>query len=343
MLKRLLITILPLLPLITSAQRVELVTEFKGQQVTGISVSEQGRIFVNFPRWRETVKYSVMEVKNENLSLPYPNEAWNSWKPGSIVTDSVFVAVQSVVTKNNKLYVLDTRNPLWKGVVDKPRIFVFNLNTDKLEDTLILPEGSFKKDSYTNDLRVDDKNGFIYITDSNQPGLIVVNIKNRVSRRILDEHYSTKAETDHLTINEKKWGNKPVHSDGIAFDQKSDRLYYHSLTGYTLYSVDAKALRDGTEKQIENSVKKEAKTPAPDGMIVDEKGNLYMADLENHSIVYLNNKGQLKTLINDENLGWPDTFSIFNGYLYFTNSNIHKVRSQGENISYSVYKIKLPK
>ena len=45
-----------------NAQHLEKVTDYKGQQVTGISVNEDGRIFVNFPRWRESVKYSVMKI-----------------------------------------------------------------------------------------------------------------------------------------------------------------------------------------------------------------------------------------------------------------------------------------
>jgi len=290
-----------------NAQHLEKVTDYKGQQVTGISVNEDGRIFVNFPRWRESVKYSVMEICENKVSVPYPDTKWNSWKPGSAISDSLFVAVQSVVAKNNKLYVLDTRNPLWKGVVDNPRIFVFDLKTNSLIDVL----------------KLSDK-------------------KNRKSRRVLDQHYSTSAETDHLMIDGKKWGCKPVHSDGIVFDETRDKLFYHALTGKTLYSVSAKTLREGSEQEIESSVKKEALTPSPDGMILDKRGNLYMADLEKHAIVFISPKGELKTLVKNESVGWADTFSIYGSYLYFTNSNIHRVGSGAEDLSYPVFKIKLP-
>ncbi|NBB76651.1 MAG: hypothetical protein GVY02_04665, partial [Bacteroidetes bacterium] len=174
------------------------IVSFEGQQVTGVSLSDDGRIFANFPRWRETVQYSVVEVDQNGNYRPYPNETWNGWQPGDQIKDSLFIAVQSVVETDGYLYVLDTRNPLWQGVVSHPRIFVFDLQTDRFEDVFILSEESYKSNSYTNDLRIDTRRGFIYITDSNEPGLIVYDINKQKSRRVLDRHYSTTAEFNSL-------------------------------------------------------------------------------------------------------------------------------------------------
>lgn len=322
-------------------KQLELVAEFKGQQVTGITVNERGRIFVNFPRWRNTVENSVVEVKQGGAARPYPDSAWNSWRPGQPVSDSVFVAVQSVVESKDKLYVLDTRNPLWQGVVNAPRIFVFDLRTNKLAEILVLSDASYKAGSYTNDLYVDEKSRAIYLTDSNEPGLIVYDLKKHNSFRVLDGHPSATAETDHLTIDGKQWGGKPVHADGIAFDQRTERLYYHALTGRTLYSVSTAALRNGTDDDIAASVRKVATTPAPDGMVFDFRGYLFFADLEKHAIVYLTTKGEIKTLIEDEAVGWADSFSIYGGYLYFTNSKIHQAKTGAESLTYPVYRIKI--
>jgi hypothetical protein len=43
-------------------------------QVTGVTVSEEGRIFVNFPRWSEDVPVSVAEVMKEGSIKPHPND-----------------------------------------------------------------------------------------------------------------------------------------------------------------------------------------------------------------------------------------------------------------------------
>lgn len=324
---------------VVAQQTPKIVAQFKGQQVTGISISQEGRIFANFPRWSESVKYSVVEVGHNGKSHPFPNEKWNSWQPGQIVSDSMFIAVQSVVASGSKLYVLDTRNPLWKGIVDNPRIFVFDLKNKRLDDIFILSNGSFKPHSYTNDLRIDAINGFIYITDSNEAGLIVYNMHSKKSTRLLDNHFSTTGEFNSLTINRKKWGTHPVHSDGIAYQKSTDRLYYHALTGYTLYSVSAKALRSGNEKEVEESVRNEGKTPAPDGMIFDGKGNLYMADLERNAVVRVSPDKKITTLCRGSKVGWADTFSIYNGCLYFTDSKIHLAKGQAESLIYTINKI----
>lgn len=333
-----------LIPHLVSAQayeQVEAVARFKGQQVTGVTVSVEGRVFANFPRWRKGVEHAVIEVMEDGSSKAFPNKQWNQWEIGDIAYDSVFVAVQSVVANGHKLFVLDTRNPEFKGVINTPRIFVFDLESNHLIDILLLDENSYKPNSYVNDLRVDTIKDLIYITDSNEPGLIVYNLKNRNSYRYLDNHFSTAAETNHLTINGEKWGGKPVHADGIAYNVKNERLYYHALTGYTLYSVSTQILGIGDTQKIEDDVRKEAETSAPDGMIFDSNGILYYADLEKNTINYRTLDGTVFVLAGGDKIKWADTFSIYNGYLYFTNSRINETKSGVEHMEFTINKIKI--
>ncbi len=42
----------------TTTNQVIAVAAFKGQQVTGVTLTDAGRIFVNFPRWRKGVDNS---------------------------------------------------------------------------------------------------------------------------------------------------------------------------------------------------------------------------------------------------------------------------------------------
>tara|TARA_R110002124_G_scaffold235045_2_gene400395 strand:+ start:920 stop:1999 length:1080 start_codon:yes stop_codon:yes gene_type:complete len=323
------------------AQTVTPVASFDGQQVTGVTVTNAGRIFANFPRWRNGVKNSVVEISSNQESTSYPNAAWNSWEIGQQVTENKFVGVQSVVAFENKLYVLDTRSALFKPVVDAPRVFVFDLKTNQLDRTYILTTNSFHSDSYINDLRIDKKNQKMYCTDSGHAGLVVVDLKTGGSKRILDNHKSTKAEFSTLNFNGKEWKNT-INSDGIALDTLNNRLYYHALTGYSLYSISTAAFNLTDEKAIEKEVKFEGKTAAPDGMIFDQNGNLYYADLENNKIQYRKSDGSVKTLIEGDEIKWADTFSIYNGYLYFTNSRINEVTPDISKLSFTVNKIKLP-
>lgn len=320
---------------------VMLVAAFKGQQVTGTTITDKGRIFVNFPRWREEVDNSVMEIKSDTLKESYPNDSWNSWKIGEPVEHNKFIGVQSVVAFENKLYVLDTRSQLFENVLDAPRVFVFNLDTDTLMRTYIFDKNSYHPNSYINDLRVDKKNSKIYFTDSGNPGIVILDLDSGKFRRVLDDHKSTRAEQDYLTFGDKKWKNT-VHSDGIALDTQNDRLFYHALTAYSLYSIGTEALQLGDGDQIEKNVRFEAKTAAPDGMIFDKAGNLYFADLENDKIQYRKPDGSIKTLVEGDEVKWADTFSIHDDYLYFTNSRINEVTNDISNMTFTLNKIALP-
>ncbi|SFZ93723.1 Major royal jelly protein [Flaviramulus basaltis] len=323
------------------AQQIIQVAEFKGQQVTGVTVTDSGRIFVNFPRWRKGVVNSVIEITADNQKKSYPNADWNSWEIGETVVDNKFVGVQSVVAFENRVYVLDTRSQLFENVLNAPRIFVFDLTTNDLIRTYILDKNSYHPDSYVNDLRVDKNNKKIYFTDSGHAGLIVLDIDSGKSKRILDNHKSTSAEMSYLTFGDKQWKNT-IHSDGIALDTQNNRLFYHALTGYSLYSINTNSFQIENENQIEENVKFEAKTAAPDGMIFDKAGNLYFADLENNKIQYRKPDGSVHTLIEGNTIKWADTFSIYNNYLYFTNSRINEVSENISNMTFTLNKIKLP-
>ncbi|WP_246175158.1 major royal jelly family protein [Tenacibaculum aiptasiae] len=318
--------------------KVTQVATIKGQQLTGVTVSNS-RVLVNFPRWRKNVKFSVAEVKQNNFSA-YPNKQWNAWNIGQPVNDSVFVAVQSVVASNDLLYVVDTRNPLFQGVVDQPIIFAFDLKTNKLVKSYKLPKEAFHKNSYINDIRIDNQRGYAYCTDSGKAGLVILNLKTGEIKRVLDEHFSTKSEQAYLTINGKKWNNT-VHSDGIALDVASGMLYYHALTGYNLYGISVETLIKGSEKEIEEAVQLVAKTAAPDGMLIN-KGNLYYGDLEQHLIQTFNLKTKkIATLLSGNKVKWADTFSLENGYLYYTNSRIHEASGDISDLEFTVNKIKV--
>jgi sugar lactone lactonase YvrE len=324
----------------SATQQIIPVAEFEGQQITGVTVSDSGRIFVNFPRWRKGVANSVVEITADQNKESYPNEEWNSWEIGQAASDDKFLGVQSVVAFENKLYILDTRSALFQKVMDAPRLYVFDLTTDELMRTYVLQKESYHPDSYINDLRVDTKNNKIYLTDSGHAGLILLDIDSGKSRRILNEHKSTTAEQSYLTFGDEKWENT-INSDGIALDTKNNRLYYHALTAYSLYSIGTEYLQMEDVQQIEEQVKFEATTAAPDGMIFDQAGNLYFADLENNKIQYRKPDGSIHTLVEGDAIRWADTFSIYDNYLYFTNSRINEVSGDISNMTFSLNKIKL--
>lgn len=322
----------------TIMEKVETAVSFKGMQVTGITICEKGRMFVNFPRWREGVPFSVAEVAKDGSYRPYPDAHTNRWEIGRRPEAQKFVCVQSVVAHRGILYVLDTKCPLMKETIDVPAIYVYDLKTDTKVRTYKLGN-STRKHSYTNDLRVDDKAGKIYITDSGEPGLIVVDMESGENYRMLDNHPFTTAEFSCFMPGGKRYEGT-IHSDGIALDNENDILYFHALTGYTLYGIPTEQLI--SRKTDESRITK-MKTPAPDGMIMDEHGRLYMGDLEKNAVVCLRpGSERIEVLAEGGDISWPDTFTIYNGELYFTNSRIHEAVGDISEMLFPVNKIKLP-
>ena len=90
-------------------------------QVTGVTVSERGRTFVNFPRWTEDAPVSVAEVMKDGSLRPYPNEQWNAWR--NVKRDELdpadhWVCVQSVVADcRGSVWVVDPAAPAVDGLV----------------------------------------------------------------------------------------------------------------------------------------------------------------------------------------------------------------------------------
>ncbi|HEX5519075.1 MAG TPA: hypothetical protein VFX18_01405, partial [Candidatus Nitrosocosmicus sp.] len=79
---------------------LEPVAFFNGAMPTGVTVSHKGRIFVNFPKWGDDVKFTVGEILSGNGDtgdniVAYPNESIN--KTNREDQASTLVSVQSVV------------------------------------------------------------------------------------------------------------------------------------------------------------------------------------------------------------------------------------------------------
>jgi len=120
-----------------------------------------------------------------------------------------------------------------------------------------------------------------------------------------------------------------IASDGIALDAKNGYLYYHALTGHTLYRIKTSFLTDETlgKHELESKVENVGQTPAPDGMLEGPDGSVYLTDLENSAVVRWDPASRrVEQVIADKRLLWPDTLSWGpNGEMYVTASQIENM------------------
>src|SRR6185437_11592115 len=111
-------------------------------QITGVTVSKSGRLFVNFPRWSDQYLNAVVEVMKDGSVKPYPDEFWNRWdrQPGSAAQQ--FVCVQSVVADDrDSLWVVDAAAPMMGAVVSHgPKVVRISLSENRV--TRVYPLGS---------------------------------------------------------------------------------------------------------------------------------------------------------------------------------------------------------
>src|SRR6187431_698252 len=86
---------------------LESVAHFHGAMPTGVTVSHQGRIFINFPKWGDEVPFTVSEIRDGGEMVAYPDEATN--QTNSSDPAAALVSVQSVVVDPaDRLWILDT-------------------------------------------------------------------------------------------------------------------------------------------------------------------------------------------------------------------------------------------
>ncbi len=287
-------------------------------QWTGIAVSKKNRIFVNFPTWSDNVPIKIAEII-EGKAHPYPDITANK---------NVFNAIQSVfIDKKNRLWILDTNNPNFKGIKNTgPKLYQCDLSTNKIVRMYNFKSNVYEKNSYFNDVRIDEDANHAYITDSGNGAIIVLNLKNGISRRLLAKNKAVKSEVNYLICNGIKWQNS-VDSDGIALSPDRQYLYFIALTSHTLYRIKTILLKNENiaADKLSKAVEKVATVPATDGMIFDKKGNLYLGGLEDNSINIFTNKNKLIKLTPTSTLiRWADSFALdMKGNLLFTTSQIY--------------------
>ena len=324
---------------------LETVALFDGAMLTGVTVSRGGRVFVNFPKWGDDVRFTVAEVVDGEV-VPYPDMATN--ETSSEDPAAALVSVQSVVVDPaDRLWILDTGSPMFQLTeYGGPKLLCVDLETDEVVKKILLPQTVALPTTYLNDVRFDltrGEEGTAYITDSSDKGpngIIVVDLASGESWRCLHDHPTTKAEQPPgfqpmvegrplMQVNPDGSANPmTIGADGIAISADGECLYYCKLMGRHLYSVSTEALRDRSlgDADIARTVRDEGdKGGAGDGMETDAAGNIYATNFEHNAVLRRRPSGEWETVAHDPRLLWPDTMSVAaDGYLYVTANQLHR-------------------
>ena len=338
----------------TGNATIERVANFD-HQVTGVAVSETGRIFVNFPRWSEDVPVSVGEVKDGKV-VPYPDEEWNSYRNWVEKSPSDhFVCVQAMTADGKgNLWVIDPAAPNTEFIVPGgPKLVKIDLASNKVVQTIAFGTDVAPQGSYLNDVRFSPDGKWAYITDSGAKGaIVVVDLATGKGRRVLEGDVSTmpdktlKVVVDGVELRQPDGRGVQFAADSISIDPKGEFLYWQPLTAATLYRISTATLQDGSlaPEAVKNKVEKVTDSQPNDGLWTDKSGRLFFTDIQHSAITTLEPDGKKTTLVQDPRLRWPDTFAEGpNATLYVTNSAINdspRFNAKGwKSTSFNLWKV----
>jgi sugar lactone lactonase YvrE len=323
--------------------QLEQVFAFHDAMPTGVTVTETGRIFVNFPHWGDDVPFTVGEIRDGKV-VAYPGAAINKEDPKDPAKG--LISVQSVVADGQgRVWLLDTAAPNFAAPkAGGAKLMAVDLASNKVVKTLVFPANVILPSTYVNDMRFDfrsGKEGTVYVTDSSVSGpgaIIVMDIASGKATRRLSGAKSTSVDPDFKPVVEgqaalvsKGPDGKPktmgVASDGIALSADGTTLYFSALSSRHLFAVPTEMLRDASvsEAQLNAAVKDLGEKGASDGLESDANGAVYAGDYEHNGIRKRLADGSWQTIVHDPRVLWPDTLSVGpDGYLYFIANQLQR-------------------
>jgi sugar lactone lactonase YvrE len=285
----------------TQGASIEKVADF-AHQVTGVTAAEDGRLFVNFPRWTEDSPISVAELLADGSLKPYPTDEWNAWRNArkdEMTPNDHWVCVQSVVADcRGSLWVLDPAAPAQSVIVPGgPKMVRIDLATNTVAQTIAFGEEVALQGSYLNDVRFSKDGRFAFITDSGLKGAIVV---------------------------------VEFAADGIAISEDGQYLYWQAIKGVSLYRIPTRVLIDAGlgDDEVAAAVEPFGSNGVADGLLIARGTEMMFVTAPEEDAVKVRDlaegaSGVPRTVVQDERLRWPDTFTQGpDGAIYVTTSHI---------------------
>ena len=280
-------------------------THFKKYFPYKIQFYSDGNIAMSVPR----MYYGDVNIDNDLKAYPTLfNITKNKEEPDVLLkNDKIYSVMGFVIDKDDSLYILD------QGIINS------TTNTTKKDSAKLIMynEKNKKKITYNfnninltysllTDVAVDHDGKYAYITDSgnqnvenNSPGIIVVNLKNNQTYKILNNHESFKhnenekkalyVNTNDLDDKIYKYFHEAIGVNSIHISCNDETIYYTSYKKKNIFIVST----DEIQKAIENYEKSKNKDDlnnikvnsininfASENTIISSKNNIFSLNLE---------------------------------------------------------------
>lgn len=312
----------------------------------GVTVSADGRIFASLTQ-SEGTGLQLAEVKNGQLEA-WPDQAWNQWD--SKDPSHHFLHVNALrFGPDGDLWVMDAGNTGIgtgdKAVEGGAKLVRINIQTRKVVAAYIFKAPTLKPASYLDDVRFNGD--FAYITDPGAVGLVVLNLKNGQSWRVLDnhplsiDHQPIYADGKKLFLRDGR--EKRVGLDQLEVSPDGKWLYYQAIPG-PMARIETRYLNDATltADEVARHTQKFVETWSTGGTAIDADGNLYASDINTRAVKRITPQGEVSTVIQDPRLVWIDAMWISEGQLWMPSAQINRTpATTGGKPSVVEYPVKL--
>lgn len=308
-----------------------------------VAVSNDGRVFVTMHPFGNS-NIQLIELRGKKGFRAFPSKDYQK-NNGEVSDKKLDTPLGIKIDRHNRLWVIDM------GLnIGKTRLFAFDIETKEEVFRYNFPQRIVPRNSFVQDLAIDDINGWVYLADAANAKIIALNIKNKIVRSFSDK--TTKAENINMVIDGKVIysRNSPLRIgvNPITLSADKSMLFYGAMNGTTWYGVPTKLFRNRTKMEdIKKAVQIIGTKPISDGAITDNVGNHYFTNIQEKGIDVLNRAGKLQSLYRDSRIDWPDNVALDNeGWLYISVNQLYKApeftggKDEGEAPFY-IYKIKL--
>lgn len=305
------------------AGKIEVVAELPFRPAN-VAATEEGKVFATVHPLDKPSGTQLIKITGKHKYRPWPNTRIQN--DGKHFTDDRLDSPLGIYRDNSaRIWIVDM------GLhIGKTRLWAFDSSSGKLLKRIDLPNEVAPKGSFVQDLVVDDMNGWIYLADIANPGLIAVNIGSGKAKRF-GNHPSLNAEPNVKMVIAGKTVNfngKPaeIAVDPITISADKETIFYGATNGRSWYSVPAKLFREGaTDAEIANAIVRVGDKPISDGAATDAEGNHFITNVTDSGIDVLMKDGKLTPFIRDARLDWPDGIQFGSkDWLYISVNQLHR-------------------
>ncbi|MBX8519792.1 hypothetical protein K5D44_09460 [Pseudomonas cichorii] len=298
-----------------------------------VAVDHSGSLYVSGPKWMGSQAPSVSKLDGNGHPQPFPNAQWNS-DDSKVPAKQRFINVNAMrVDEQNRLWIVDAGVTGFGGKVipGGAKLVVINLSTGQVDQVIIFDEKTALAGSYIDDVRLNGKHA--YLTDAGVPGIVVVDIETKKSRRVLSNSQAVRAPEDRDIIVEGKVLRAPdgsalrVHADPLEVSSDGKWLYFAPLEG-PWYKIETRWLDDSSlsAEALAQKVEFWRDLPPVGGTVMDKSGNFYFSDLAENSVKRITKYGAIETVVVDSRLHWVDAPAFDSqGRLYLPAAQVDRV------------------